>query len=45
MTEKSQKDEIIITCLSRASTNSESDKIDFSIKSILEAEVYFSYLI
>ena len=31
-----EKNEIAITCLSRASTNSEYDKIDFSIKSILE---------
>ena len=31
-----EKDEIIITCLSRACTNTEFDKIDFSMKSILE---------
>ena len=31
-----EKDEIAITCLSRASTNSEFDKIDFAMKSILE---------
>ena len=31
-----EKDEISITCLSRASTNSEFDKIDFAMKSILE---------
>ena len=31
-----EKDEIIITCLSRASTNTEFDKIDFAMKSILE---------